>query len=351
MKKYLNRIFIDGLGGMTIGFFATLIIGTIIRQIGVYIPGIVGETLMLIGSISISITGAGIGVGVAIRLKASPFVTIAAGVAGMVGAFANRIVAGQVIQDIGVVYTGPGEPLGAFLAAFVAVEIGSLVAGKTKVDLIVTPFVTIISGAIVGLLIGPPISQFMYWIGELINWSTEQNPIVMGILVAVIMGMVLTGPLSSAALAIILNLSGLAAGAATIGCAANMMGFATASYKENKLSGFISQGFGTSMLQLPNVIKKPIIWIPAILTSAILGPIGTAVLGMTNNATGAGMGTSGLVGPLMTWQTMTAYQDGGTVFLKIILMHFILPAVLTLIFATIMRKRNWIKDGDMKLNL
>jgi len=351
MKSYLKRFFIEGLGGMTMGLFATLIIGTIIRQIGVYIPGLVGDVFHMVGSMAISITGAGIGVGVAMRLKASPLVTVSAAVAGMVGAFAFRLIGGQVIQDVGMVFAGPGEPLGAFLAAYIAVEIGMLVSGKTKVDIIVTPFVSILCGSSVGLLIGPPISSFMTMIGGVINWSTEQNPLIMGIVVSVIMGMVLTAPISSAALAIILDLSGLAAGAATIGCICNMIGFAVASYRENKTGGLIAQGLGTSMLQMPNIMKKPIIWLPVILSSAILGPIATVVFGMTNNATGAGMGTAGLIGPLMTWQTMTAYQSGGVVILKILLLHLILPAILTLIFSEFMRKRNWIKEGDMKLDL
>lgn len=159
--------------------------------------------------------------------------------------------------------------MGAFIASLIGIEIGKLITGKTKVDIILVPLATILTGAIVGLFIGPPISDFMQGLGAIINWSVERQPILMGILVAVIMGMILTLPISSAALAIVLNLNGLAAGAATVGCCANMIGFAVASYKENKLGGLISQGIGTSMLQVPNIMKRPVIWLPAIVASAI----------------------------------------------------------------------------------
>ena len=202
----------------------------------------------------------------------------------------------------------------------------------------------------VGLLAGPPISGFMSWLGSLINWGTEQQPLVMGIVVSVLMGMILTLPISSAALGVILNLSGLAAGAATVGCCCNMIGFAVASFRENKIGGLISQGIGTSMLQVPNIVRHPQIWIPAILSSAILGPLGTMVFHMTNNATGSGMGTAGLVGPLMTWQVMTQTEAEVIVFIKILLIQFVLPAVLTLAVSEFMRKKKWIHFGDMKLD-
>ena len=216
-------------------------------------------------------------------------------------------------------------------------------------DIILVPIFTIMIGGAVGLLVGPPISNFMLALGELINWAVDKQPVIMGILVSVLMGMILTLPISSAALAIILNLSGLAGGAATVGCCANMVGFAVASFKENGISGLISQGLGTSMLQVPNIMKKPIIWIPAIIASAILGPISTAVLHMTNNASGAGMGTAGLVGQLMTWQDMSGTENGVELIIKIILLHFILPGVIAWITSYLMRKKGLIKDGDMKL--
>jgi uncharacterized membrane protein len=249
------------------------------------------------------------------------------------------------------VFAGPGEPLGAFLAAYIGIEVGHLFSGKTKVDIIVTPLVTIGAGSAVGLILGPPISKFMTMLGEMINWGTEQQPFLMGIIVSVLMGMILTLPISSAALGVILNLSGLAAGAATVGCCCNMVGFAVASYRENKMGGLLAQGVGTSMLQVPNIMRKPIIWLPAILSSAILGPVGTVILKMANNPTGSGMGTAGFVGQIMTWQTMTATEAPEIVMFKIMLIHIILPAVVTLLISEFMRKKGWIKHGDMKLDL
>lgn len=351
LKKWLNRVFIDGLSGMAQGLFATLIVGTIIQQIGTLIGGNIGDMIFLMGKVAAALTGAGIGVGVAYRSKSSPLVVVSAGIVGMIGAFASKLLAGTVLVDGAIVFAGPGEPLGAFLAAYVAIELGQLVSGKTKVDILVTPIVTIGTGSVVGLLLGPPISQFMLALGELINWGTEQQPFLMGIIVSVLMGMILTLPISSAALGVILNLSGLAAGAATVGCCCNMVGFAVASYRENKIGGLVAQGIGTSMLQVPNIVKKPVIWLPAILSSAILGPVGTMVLHMTNNATGSGMGTAGLVGQIMTWQTMTAAEAPSVVLFKILLIQIILPAVVTLVISEFMRKKDWIKFGDMKLDV
>lgn len=168
-------------------------------------------------------------------------------------------------------FPGRGEPLGAFIAAYVGIELGHLVAGRTKIDLLVTPAVTILTGGTVGIIVGPPISRFMTWLGGIINWGTEQQPIVMGIVVSVVMGMVLTLPISSAALGIILGLNGVAAGAATIGCCCQMVGFAVTSYRDNGFGGLLSQGLGTSMLQVPNIVRRPLIWIPPIISSAILG--------------------------------------------------------------------------------
>ena len=287
MKKLLDRIFIDGLGGMAQGLFATLIIGTIIQQIGLFMGGGTGDLIYELGKIAAGLTGAGIGVGVARKLEAGHLVIVSAAVVGMIGAFAGKILSGQVLVDGNLVLAGPGEPLGAFAAAYLAIEIGILISGKTKLDIILTPLVCIGTGSAVGLFVGPPISEFMLWLGSLINWGTEQQPFLMGIVVSVLMGMILTLPISSAALGVILNLSGLAAGAATIGCCCNMIGFAVASWRENKFSGFLAQGIGTSMLQIPNIVRRPLIWLPVILSSAVLGPIGTMLLHMTNNATGS----------------------------------------------------------------
>lgn len=351
IKKLLNRIFIDGLTGMAQGLFATLIVGTILQQIGTLIGGNIGDMIVQISKVAAALTGAGIGVGVACRFKESPLVVVSAAIAGMVGAFASKLLAGAVLVDGAIVFAGPGEPLGAFLAAYIAIEVGHLVSGKTKIDILVTPIATIGAGSLVGIILGPPISEFMTALGELINWGTEQQPFLMGIIVSVLMGMILTLPISSAALGIILNLSGVAAGAATVGCCCNMVGFAVASYRENKIGGLVAQGIGTSMLQVPNIVKKPIIWLPAILSSAILGPVGTMVFKMTNNATGSGMGTAGLVGQITTWQTMTVTEPSMMVLIKILLIQIILPAGVTLLISEIMRKMKLIKFGDMKLEL
>lgn len=352
IKRLANEIFIEGLSGMATGLFATLIIGTIIQQIGGLIPGVIGELLFIIGKVAASVTGVGIGCGVAVRFKESPLVIMSAATCGMIGAFASKILAGSVLVDGNIVYAGPGEPLGAFIAALAGIYMGRFVSGKTKVDIIITPLLSISVGSAVGLLLGPPISKTMLIIGELINISTQQQPFIMGILVSVLMGMVLTLPISSAALGIILNLSGIAAGAATVGCCANMVGFAVASYRENKVNGLLAQGLGTSMLQVGNIMRKPIIWLPAIITSAILGPVATVVFHMTNNATGSGMGTAGLVGQITTFQTMVAEGTApGVVLLEIILLHFILPAALSWGISELMRKKQWIKDGDMKLSI
>ena len=351
IKKYLNRVFIDGLSGMAMGLFATLIIGTIIQQIGTFAGGSVGNLIFLVGKAAAAATCAGIGVGVAYKFKESPMVVLSAATCGLVGGYASKILAGTFMADGTIVLAGPGEPLGAFIAAYVGIEIGHLVAGKTKIDIIVTPLITIGAGSAVGLLAGPPISSFMTWLGSLINWGTEQQPFLMGIVVSVLMGMILTLPISSAALGIILNLSGLAAGAATVGCCCNMVGFAVASYRENKMGGLLAQGVGTSMLQVPNIMRHPLIWLPAIISSAVLGPVSTMLLHMTSNATGSGMGTAGFVGQIMTWQVMTQTEDPVIVLIKILLIQIILPAVITLIVSEFMRKHGFIKNGDMKLDI
>lgn len=344
LKKWLNRVFIDGLSGMALGLFSTLIIGTIIAQIGTLIGGTVGSYLILISKFAKTITGAGIGVGVAAKYKEGPLVTVSSAVAGLIGAFPS---AAETL-----VLGAPGEPLGAFVAAYVAIELGHLVAGKTKVDIIVTPFVSIMSGAIVGLAVGPYISQFMKWLGVLVNVNVEQQPIVGGIIVSVLMGIILTLPISSAAIGISMGLTGLAAGAATIGCCCQMVGFAVASYRENKMGGLVAQGLGTSMLQIPNIMKKPVIWIPAIVSSAILGPVASAFLRMVSTPVGSGMGSAGLVGQIAAYGAMVeAGMAPWMSLLQILIMHFLLPAVITFAVSEFMRKKGWIKPGDMKLNI
>lgn len=355
MKKildFLNKLFIDGLSGMALGLFATLIVGTILSQIGTYIPGMVGDCFVLVGKIASLAMGAGIGAGVAVKYKESPLVTLSAAVTGLVGAYASQILAGTVLTEGIMTVRAPGEPLGAFVAAFVGIELGHLISGKTKLDILLTPLVTIISGSLAGLLIGPPISEFMSWLGSIINWATEQQPVIMGIVIAVLMGMFLTLPISSAAIGVSLGLSGIAAGAAVVGCCANMIGFAVISYRDNKVGGLLSQGLGTSMLQMPNIVRKPIIWIPPIAASAILGPIATTVLKIVGSPVGSGMGTAGLVGPITSYAEMVNAGDPvWFVLIKLILMCFVFPALLSYAVYEPMYRARWIKKGDMKLDV
>lgn len=349
--KILKRIFIDGLSGMAIGLFSTLIIGTILEQIGSFLGGNIGNMIVMVASIAKILTGAGIGIGVASKLGEEALVCASAASAGMIGAFATGLLNGSIISDGKILISGPGEPLGAFVAAYVGIEIGRIFIGRTKLDIILTPLFTIVVGGVVGLTVGPYISNLMKQIGELIRWGTEQQPLIMGIVVSVLMGMALTLPISSAALGVILNLSGIAAGAATVGCCAQMIGFAAASFRENGIGGLLAQGIGTSMLQVPNIVRKPLIWIPPILTSAILGPISTVVLKMTNNAIGSGMGTAGLVGPIMTYKTMINGTSQIATVVMILIMDFIAPAFLTYFISETMRRKGLIKEGDMKLEI
>lgn len=346
VKQILNDIFIDGLSGMALGLFSTLIIGTIISQIGSLIGGAAGSYLIAMANVAKTITGAGIGVGMACKYKEGPLVTVSAAVTGMIGAFPT--VAAMEAFKMG----SPGEPLGAFIAALAAIKLGHLVAGRTKVDIIVTPFISIVSGAVVGFVVGPYISAFMGWLGNLVNVNVEAHPILGGIAVSVLMGMILTLPISSAAIGISMSISGLAAGAATIGCCCNMVGFAVASYRENKMGGLIAQGVGTSMLQVPNIVKKPLIWIPAIISSAILGPVASAVFKMVSTPVGSGMGSAGFVGQIAAYGAMTETGMSSAMAAGLILlMHFILPAALTLLISEIMRKKGWILKGDMALKV
>lgn len=343
IKKYLNRLFIDGLSGMAYGLFSTLIIGTIICQAGSLIGGTVGTYLNAMGSVAKTITGAGIGVGVAVKLKSSPLTTVSAAVAGMVGAFPNLSLEAFKMG-------APGEPLGAFIAAYVAIEIGFLVSGKTRLEIILTPLCCILGGAVAGYLVGPYISFAMKWIGELVNINVDKSPIIGGMLVSVIMGVLLTLPISSAAIGISMGITGLAAGATTIGCCCHMVGFAVISYRENKMGGLIAQGIGTSMIQMPNLVKKPVLWLPSIISSAILGPFSSALLKMVSTPVGSGMGSAGLVGQFSAFEAMTAAGIKPTVaLLQIIVMHFVLPATVTLGIAEGMRKLGLIKSGDLKL--
>ena len=351
IKKYFQKVFIDGLSGMALGLFATLIIGTIAGQIAKYIPGLAGAYITYVSNIAKTLMGAGIGVGVACKYKEGPLVSVSAAVAGMVGAFPLAFTAdGTFITSFAL--GSPGNPLSSFIAAYVAIELGHLVEGKTPLNIIVTPVVSIGTGSLVAFFTGPYIAKFTVWLGNLINVNVDAHPIIGGIIISVAMGMFLTLPISSAAIGVMLGLDGLAAGAATIGCCCQMIGFAVMSYKENGFGGLISQGIGTSMLQMPNIIKNPRIWIPPIIASAILAPVSTMVFKMHSNPVGSGMGTSGLVGQFSTFGTMVAEgREPVIVLLIVLLMHFVLPGVVTLGIAQGMRKAKWIKDGDLKLNL
>lgn len=352
VKAILNKIFIDGLSGMATGLFCTLIIGTIIVQIGSYIHNDLGTYITLIGKMAQALMGAGIGIGVAVKFGEKPLVVLSSAVCGMIGANAKLFdAAASLLLEGKAGLSIPGEPLGAFIAAIVGIAIGHLVCGRTKVDIIVTPFCTIIPGAAVGIFVGPYVSTFMGWLGSLVNAGTEQAPLLMGIIVSVLMGIFLTLPISSAAIGVVLQLGGIAAGAATIGCCCQMVGFAVISYRENKVNGLLAQGLGTSMLQMPNIIRNPRVWIPSIVASAILGPISTMVLKMESTPVGSGMGTSGLVGPLQTFATMNTTHAAWIVLVEIIVMYFILPAAICLGLSELMRKLGWIKQGDLKLDV
>lgn len=336
MKKFLEskgvllslrEYFITALSYMALGLFSSLIMGLILNTIGEQLNLSVLEEM---GTFAMDnkVVGGAIGIAIAYGLKSPPLVMFSTLFAG---AFGYEL----------------GGPVGSYIAAVFAVEFGKIVYQTTRLDIIVTPMVTIITGFMVGKFIGPPINQLMVGFGELINWSTEQQPLVMGILVAVFMGWALTAPISSVAIALMLGLDGIAAGAATVGCSAQMIGFATASYRDNGLGGFLAQGLGTSMLQVANIIKKPIILIPPTIAGAVLAPFATVWLELTNNASGAGMGTSGLVGQVMTFEAMGFSMN---IFWAMLFLHFIGPAVISFLITEWFRKKEWIKTGDMKID-
>ncbi len=330
VRDYIIKV----LNGMALGLFASLIIGLIIRQIGVY-SGV--PLLADFGQTAQYLMGPAIGAGVAFSVGASPLGVFAAVVSGAIGA-------GTVVMDGAQTGLAIGEPVGAMLAALAGAEFSRLIQGRTRLDIILVPGGSIIVGGATGAFLAPAVAAMMTAIGAFINALTGLYPLPMGILVSATMGMILTLPISSAAIAISLGLSGLAAGAATIGCACQMVGFAVASFRENGIGGLVSQGLGTSMIQIPNIVRNPRIWIAPTLAAAILGPVGTVVFGMQNNRVGAGMGTSGLVGQFATVETM-----GPDAIPAILLLHFALPAVLTLLFSEILRRKGWIKPGDMAL--
>lgn len=332
MKSIFSRdsYIVKILNGMAQGLFSSLIIGLILKQIG----GLTGLTVLTqMGEIAQFMMGPAIGAGVAHALGAPPLGIFSSLIAGAIGAGTYQ--GGTLVV---------GEPVGALLASWIGAEISKLVAGKTKMDIILVPSATIISGGLLGIFMAPYVSKLMAVIGEGINLATQTSPLPMGILVSVIMGMILTLPISSAAIAISLGLSGLAAGASTVGCCAQMVGFAVMSYEVNGFGGLLSQGIGTSMIQVPNIIRKPIIWVPPTLAAAILGPFSTLLFKMENSAVGAGMGSSGLVGQFATFETM-----GPSALPGIIILHFVLPALLTLAIYYPMKKRGLINPDDLKL--
>lgn len=330
-KRYLN----DALSSMALGLFASLLIGLIIQTIGEQTAILAGDNtisafLIQSGQTAKNSMGAAIGAAVAFGLKAPPLVLFASIVTGGMGAIL-------------------GGPAGAFLSAVVGAEFGKAVSKETKVDIIVTPAVTILMGAVAASVFGPVVSALMNGLGAVIMNATEMKPFLMGIIVSVIVGLVLTAPISSAALCIMLGLGGLAGGAATVGCCAQMIGFAVISYRENGMGGLLAQGIGTSMLQVPNIIRNPWIVVPPTLAAAILGPLATSRLfHMTNVAAGSGMGTSGLVGQIGTFTDM---GFSTSVLISVLLLHFVLPAILSLLFDKALRMRGLIKEGDYKLEL
>ena len=320
LKTYL----VTALSYMALGLFSSLIIGLIIRTAGQQ-AGI--EIMIQMGQMAMDLMGPAIGVAIAYGLKAPPLVLFSAAVAGAFGA-------------------DSGGPAGAYVAALLAAEIGKLIAGSTRIDIILTPLVTIIVGFFAAEYLGVFIDQGLVAFGELVNWAVDQQPLWMGILVAALMGLALTAPISSAAIAIMIGLDGLAAGAATVGCSAQMIGFGVSSFRENGVGGLIAQGVGTSMLQIGNVLKHPLILIPPTVAGIVLAPFSTLLFQLQNTPEGAGMGTAGFVGQIFTFTSMGfSWEILGAV----LALHVIGPIILCLLISEWMRKKNLIQFGDMTL--
>lgn len=327
IKKMFRRYFVDAMSYMALGLFSSLIVGLIISQLA-KIPHLeVLASFSGVLSASSPVVGGAIGAAIAYGLKSKPLVVFSC---IAVGAFGYEL----------------GGPVGAYVSALIANEIASLVAGKTKIDIVITPIVTIVTGGFVSTFVGPYLSEFMTGLGDLINSATQLHPFPMGISVAVLVGLALTAPISSAALCIMLGIEGIAAGAAAVGCAAQMVGFAVTSFKANGVGGLISQGLGTSMLQFGNIMRHPQIILAPTLAGAVLGPVSTCLLKMTNTPSGAGMGTSGLVGQFGALSAMGSSTES---IITIISMHFIAPAVLSLIFHLIFKKMGIVKDEYLSL--
>lgn len=334
-----KRYGIDALGAMAQGLFCSLLIGTIIGTLGTQLNL---PYLSTVGSYASAMSGPAMAVAIGYALHCPPLVLF------------SLIAVGNAANGLG----GAGGPLAVLIIAIIAAEFGKAVSKETKVDILVTPLVTIFVGVCLSSAFAPAIGQAASAIGQIIMWATEQQPFIMGILVSVIVGIALTLPISSAAICAALSLTGLAGGAAVAGCCAQMIGFAVMSYPENKIGGLISQGLGTSMLQMGNIVKNPRIWIPAILTSAITGPVATCIfrLEMNGSPVSSGMGTCGLVGQIGVYTgwvndvangtkaAITAFDWAG-----LIIICFVLPAILCPVFTILLKKIGWIKDGDLKL--
>ena len=350
-----KRYFIDAMGAMAQGLFCTLLVGTILNTLGQQLHiGFLTEVIVTlgkgegavtytIGGLCSAMVGPGMAVAIGRALEAPPLVLY------------SLIPVGFATNFMG----GAGGPLAVLFVAILAAEIGKAVSKETRVDILVTPLVTIFAGVGLSMLIAAPIGAAASQVGTLIMWATEQAPFLMGILVSVIVGVALTLPISSAAICAALGLTGLAGGAAVAGCCAQMIGFAVMSYKENGVGGLISQGLGTSMLQMGNIVKNPRIWIAPTLASAITGPLATCVFHMEMNgaAVSSGMGTCGLVGQIGVYTGWVSDIAAGTKaaitpmdWAALVLICFVLPAVLSVLFCEIERKLGWIKDGDLKLN-
>lgn len=337
-----KRYFQEALSAMALGLFASLLIGLIIKTLGDQLalwvaPNPLSDFLIESGNIAMGLMGPAIGVAVAWGLKAPPLVLFASAITGSMGA--------TVTSSF---FDTSGGPAGAFIAAAVGAEIGKAISKETKVDIIVTPAITLISGMLIAKLFSPAIGALMFGLGAIIMSATVMQPLLMGIIIAVVVGLVLTAPISSAALCIMLGLSGLAGGAATAGCCAQMIGFAVISFRDNGVGGLIAQGIGTSMLQVSNIIKNWWILLPPTLAGAVCGPIATCVFKMTNIPAGSGMGTSGFVGQIGTF---TAMGFKLSVLLQILLVQIVLPAIIALVTDKALRKCGKIKTGDYKLDL
>ncbi len=359
LVRYLKRYFLDAMGGMAQGLFASLLIGTIIGTVGGYIPWTPAKDLFLmIAAVCKNdfVVGAAIGIGMARAMGAAPLVlysSAAVGAASYSIGILRDVAAGEIVGHYvpgGTVAEGIAKltagPAGCFLAVILAVELGMLVSKKTKVDILVTPIVTILPAVLLARLTSPYIAVAMFYLGEFVNTATTYQPLLMGIVISVVVGIILTLPISSAALCAMIGISGIAGGAAAVGCCAQMVGFAVISFRENRWNGIVAQGLGTSMLQMGNICRRPQIWIPPTLAAAICGPLSTLIFKLECVGVSAGMGTCGLVGLI---GVATATPASAMMWVGMLLCCIILPAGLSLLFSEIMRKLGWIREGDMKL--